>query len=108
LWRPRTIMRLEGDRPVTAAAHRHSGREVFTAWLPYLLLVAFVLAWGEPSIKSRIDRWTHSVLSPSLPVNAAVLNGLNVPGLHNQITRVPPVTPNPSPYAAVFTFNWLS
>ena len=40
--------------------------------------------------------------------NAAVLNGLNVPGLHNVITRVPPVTPRPAPYAAVFTFNWLS
>jgi lactate permease len=91
-----------------AAARRHGGREVFTAWLPYLLLVAFVLAWGEPSIKGRIDRWTHGVLSPTLPKNALVLNGLNVPGLHNQITRVPPVTPAPAPYAAVFTFNWLS
>jgi L-lactate permease len=28
--------------------------------------------------------------------------------LHNLITRVPPVTPGPAPYAAVFTFNWLS
>ena len=26
----------------------------------------------------------------------------------NLITRVPPVTPKPAPYAAVFTFNWLS
>ena len=25
------------------------------AWLPYLLLVVFVLAWGEPSIKLAID-----------------------------------------------------
>ena len=33
---------------------------------------------------------------------------MNVPGLHNQITRVPPVTTAPAPYAAVFTFNWLS
>jgi lactate permease len=101
-------MRLDGDRPTTAAARRHTGREVVAAWLPYLLLVAFVLAWGEPTTKSRIDRWTHGVLSPSLPRNAMVLNGLNVPGLHNQITRVPPVTPAPAPYAAVFTFNWLS
>ena len=31
-----------------------------------------------------------------------------VPGLHNMITRVPPVTASPSPYAAVFTFNWMS
>ena len=33
--------------------------EVFVAWLPYLLLVVFVLTWGEPSIKAAIDRWTH-------------------------------------------------
>jgi lactate permease len=107
-WRPRTIMRLDGDKPVTAKMRTHSAGEVFVAWLPYLLLVAFVLAWGEPSIKLRIDRWTHSVLSASLPKNANVLNGLNVPGLHNLITRVPPVTPAPAPYGAVFTFNWLS
>jgi lactate permease len=36
------------------------------------------------------------------------LNGLNVPGLHNAITRIPPVTARPAPYAAVFTFNWLT
>ena len=37
-----------------------------------------------------------------------MLNGLTVPGLHNLITRVPPVTPAPAPYAAVYTLNWLS
>jgi lactate permease len=31
-----------------------------------------------------------------------------VPGLHNQVVRVPPVTGEPSPYAAIFNFNWLS
>ena len=61
------------------------------AWLPYLLLVAFVLAWGEPSIKTAIDTWTQQSAAVVLPMNAAVLNGLNVPGLHNLITRVPPV-----------------
>jgi lactate permease len=29
-------------------------------------------------------------------------------GLHNQIARMPPVTPAISPYPAVFNFNWLS
>ena len=37
-----------------------------------------------------------------------MLNGLTVPGLHNLVTRVPPVTPAPAPYAAVYTLNWLS
>ena len=38
-----------------------------SAWLPYLLLVVFVLAWGEPSIKPTIDRWTHSLIPAWLP-----------------------------------------
>jgi lactate permease len=108
LWKPKTIMRLEGDGAVTHAASRRSAGEVFVAWLPYMLLVLFVLAWGEPSIKGAIDRWTNGLLPASWPRNASTLNGLNVPGLHNQIVRVPPVTTSPAPYAAVFTFNWLS
>jgi lactate permease len=43
-----------------------------------------------------------------LPKAATGLNGVLVPGLHNAITRIPPVTAAPSPYAAVFTLNWLS
>ena len=31
-----------------------------------------------------------------------------MPGLHNLITRVPPVTLAPAPYPAVYTLNWLS
>jgi lactate permease len=108
LWRPKNIMRLDTDKPVTVAMRKHPAGAIFAAWLPYLLLVVFVLAWGEPSIKGRIDRWTNSVMPSSLPKSATVLNGLNVPGLHNQITRIPPVTGSPSPYAAVFTLNWLS
>jgi len=108
LWRPKTVMRLEGDHPATAGPKKHSGREIFVAWMPYLLLVVFVLAWGEPDIKAAMDRWTNSLLGSWLPRNAGTLNGLNVPGLHNLITRIPPVTSTPAPYAAVFTFNWLS
>jgi lactate permease len=107
-WRPKNIMRLETDGHGAAVFKRHPGREVFRAWLPYLLLVVFVLAWGDPTIKTAIDKWTNNLLPGSLPKNATTLNGLNVPGLHNLITRVPPVTGRPSPYAAVFTLNWLS
>src|SRR6185436_10321581 len=56
LWRPKNIMRLDEDGPVTVAMKRHPAGEVFVAWLPYLLLVIFVLAWGAPSIKAAIDR----------------------------------------------------
>ena len=108
LWKPASIMRLEGDAPVTHAALKHSGREILLAWLPYMLLVVFVLAWGEPAVKAAIDRWTHSVMPSWLPQAPTGLNGVMVPGLHNAITRIPPVTAAPAPYAAVFTINWLS
>ncbi|MCC7031489.1 MAG: lactate permease LctP family transporter [Acidobacteria bacterium] len=108
LWKPRTIMRLEGDRPVAAEARKHTPGEIVMAWSPYLLLVAFVLAWGEPAIKLAIDTWTNGVMPSFLPKAPTGLNGLMVPGLHNAITRVPPVVAEPSPYAAVFTLNWLS
>ena len=108
LWKPKRIMRLEGDQPITVALKKHSGAEVFQAWLPYLLLVVFVLAVGQPSIKAYIDARTHAMLPAFLPKASTGLNGLLVPGLHNKITRIPPVTTTASPYAAVYTLNWLT
>jgi lactate permease len=106
-WKPKNILRLPGDKPITAAAVHHSAGEVFMAWMPYLLLVVFVLAWGEPSVKAMLDKFSDRFFPSFLP-HATALNGINVPGLHNLITRVPPVTPAPAPYAAVFAWNWLT
>ncbi len=108
VWKPRTIMRLEGDKPVTTAARKHSGGELLAAWLPYMLLVVFVLVWGEADIKLAMNRWTDTLLPAFLAQSPTVLNGLLVPGLHGLITRIPPVTPQPTPYAAVFELNWLT
>ena len=108
LWTPRTIMRLEGDRPVVVAARPHSAAEVFSGWLPYLLLVLFVLVWGNADVKAAMNRWTNSLLPSGIPRSATLLNGLLVPGLHNMIQRIPPVVAQPAPYAAVFEWNWLT
>jgi len=81
----------QGDEARTPS--RHTPGEVFLAWSPYLLLVIFVLAWGNASTKAILDRVT--VIIPW-------------PNLHNLITRMPPITAQPTPYAAPYTFNWLS
>ncbi len=81
------------------------------AWAPYLLLVLFVLLWGDADIKPAINRFADGLLPGFLntvPGTGPLAERLMVPGLHNLITRIPPVTPTPSPYAAVFTLNWLS
>jgi lactate permease len=68
----------------------------------------FVLVWGEADVKLALNRWTNSLLPTGIPKSATLLNGLLVPGLHNMIQRVPPVVAQPTPYAAVFEWNWLS
>jgi lactate permease len=92
-WKPATIFRLEGDTEVSTEARKHTAGEVIMAWSPYILLVVFVLAWRFPPIQAFLG-----LFSVSIPV----------PGLHEMITRVPPLTPEPSPYAAVYNFQWLS
>ncbi|HEV8396763.1 MAG TPA: lactate permease LctP family transporter [Vicinamibacterales bacterium] len=106
-WKPKNILRLPDDKPITAAPVQHGAAEVFMAWMPYLLLVIFVLLWGEPSVKAALDRFSDGFFPSFLP-HATALNGINVPGLHNLITRIPPVSAAPAPYAAVFAWNWLT
>jgi lactate permease len=115
LWKPKQIMRLEGDKPVTTIMERHTAGQVFMAWLPYMLLVVSVLVLGEPSIKSKVNAWTDGFMPGSVrgepvdqPTPAARLNRISVPGLHNMITQVPPVVPQKTPYAARFELNWLT
>ena len=71
----------------------YSTGKIWLAWMPYALLVVFVLAWGYQPILVRLN--SVSIAFPW-------------PGLHNQILRMPPVVPAPAKYAAIFNFNWLS
>jgi lactate permease len=93
VWQPARIFRLEGDVEATAAARTHTTGELVSAWSPYILLVIFVLAWRYPPITAGLN-----ALGTMIPV----------PGLHETILRVPPLTPEPSPYAAIYNFQWLS
>jgi len=111
LWKPKNIMRLEGEKPASITMLKHSAGEVFMAWSPYLLLVVFVLLWGEASIKPRINAIGDSVLPaslPTIPASGLLASRLMVPGLHNMIERIPPVVAQPAPYAAPYELNWLS
>jgi len=81
------------------------------AWSPYLLLVVFVLLWGDGDIKPKINHFADGLLPgflPTVPETARLASRLMVPGLHNLITQIPPVTKAPAPYAALFELNWLS
>ena len=93
VWKPAEVFRLEGDVEAPREHRKHTTGELVSAWIPYILLVVFVLAWRYPPIQALLNR-------VSLPIE--------VPGLHNTIMRLPPLTVEPSPYAAVYNFQWLS
>ena len=93
VWKPAEVFRLEGDVEVPREHRSHTAGELVSAWSPYILLVVFVLAWRYPPIQALLNR-------VSVPIE--------VPGLHNTIMRLPPLTAEPSAYAAVYNFQWLS
>ena len=93
LWKPRDRFSLEGHEAAHTLPPRHTGRELVSAWGPYVLLVIFVLLWGYKPMQAYLNR-----ASLSLPW----------PWLHNAVVRMPPAVAKPSPYAAVFNFNWLA
>jgi L-lactate transport len=70
----------------------HSTGAIVHAWMPYLLLVVFVLLWAKA--------FPAQLKTTDIPINW--------PGLHNTIQRMPPVVAKPALYPAVYVFPWLS
>ena len=93
VWKPAQVFRLEGDVEVVKQHKTYTAGELVGAWVPYILLVVFVLAWRYPPIQGALN---------------LVSVQFDVPGLHNTIMRLPPLTPEELPYGASYNFNWLS
>ena len=95
VWRPRDVWRQPGEG---AALARSAGDSIpfptlLKAWSPFLLLSAFVVVWGVPSVVKTLDK-----VSLSRPV----------PGLHLQVVRTPPVVAKPYAEPAILDISWLS
>ncbi|SNT36934.1 lactate permease [Granulicella rosea] len=71
----------------------YTAGEVFHAWAPYGILVAFVLLWGWPPLTHLLDKVTVVIPWPQL---------------HNVVQKMTPIVHKPTPYGALFTFNFLS
>lgn len=103
LWQPKRTWRFEyeneGDPEIRAAAARphHSSRERLIAWMPWIVLSAFVFLWGLPQVKTFLNSFSGISIFQ-----------YPVPYLDRTVFRNVPVVPVPKAEEAVFTFNWLS
>jgi lactate permease len=95
VWHPRDLYLLPDEHAPTPGPVSEASRALLIrAWVPWVILSILVFIWGLPPVKS----WLDSISLLQLPV----------PGLHNTISRVPPVVPTPRPEPAIFLVNWLS
>jgi lactate permease len=119
IWRPRKTWHF-ADEPVLEHAAQASGdttayshRQIASAWVPWLLLSAFVFAWGTPQIKTLLgtatksQRDAFSKQAEPVQVHATTIL-IQVPALHKQIARGKEVANETEPEAAIYEFNWLS
>ena len=110
-WRPSTEWHFEHEPP---AAERQSydtpplGRTLY-AWSPFIIIVALFLIVQIPPVKSAVGATQAAINFPSAEISETT--GAPVvpwPGLNEQVEQRPPVVPEPAPYAATYSTNWLS
>jgi lactate permease len=95
-WQPKDTFHLEGESGAVIELEKHGFGVTLKAWSPYLFLVVFVLLWGSGLLAELFA----ALEGPGID--------LDWPGLHEVVTRMPPVVPVPTPYAAEYDLNWLS
>lgn len=95
-WKPKRVMNAKGEDISGQARtrHEHSAGTTLKAWLPWITLSVLVFVWGIP----QFSQWMDGRSSISIPV----------PGLHNFVQRMPPVSSLPAAEPAVFNLNWLA
>ena len=101
-WTPLEILGFDENgelvsvlKPITASSAAESTRQIFNAWLPWLVLTIFILIWGFPQVLALLDK--------VCPID------FQMPWLHNLIRRVPPVDIAHAPaIKAVFKLHILS
>ena len=91
-WRPAKEMRLDGVEH-SSQITRHSASAVLKAWSPFILSSVLIFIATYPKInKFFIFNWLK----------------IPMPALHNAVMKVPPVSPTPSPEAAIIDLNVIA
>src|SRR5712692_3837547 len=127
VWHPKTRFLLKAEREAakmnTAAVgaappetwkYKYTVGQTAYAWLPWAILIACCALWGLPANKTKLNNLFSGVkISTTLlgsPFTGTLsLPGWDMPALHNQVQRMPPVAKaGAKPEPARFAINWLS
>ncbi|MEG1064915.1 L-lactate permease [Comamonas sp.] len=102
-WQPKRIFRFEPEPGTvkidTTNPIKLTAGVVFKAWSPFIILTAMVTIWSLKPFKA--------LFAAGGALSSTVFN-IPVPMLHNLVQKMAPVVAAPTPYGAVYSFNWLS
>jgi lactate permease len=111
VWRPSEEWHFEHEPP---AAQRESydtpplGRTLY-AWSPFIIIIAIFLIVQIPPVKDAVSSIQLAINFPTAVISDTTgLPTIPWPGLNGEIAQGPPVVPQPTPYDATFSTNWLS
>ena len=98
-WKPARIFRFPGQDVTLKVEKDHSLGTVLKAWSPFAILTVFVTIWSLKPFKALFGKggdlaWT-------------VIN-MPVPMLDKLVIKMTPIVKVATPYAANYSFNWLS
>jgi lactate permease len=102
VWQPARIERVAAPEAGSAAAADAEGLlsgppltvgQVLKGWSPFIVASVFIFVTGVPALNAYLK-------SPALNVPLAML--------HNQVEKMPPVSPRPTPEPAVMDLNFLA
>ncbi len=97
-WKPKRIFRFPGQE-ITVKAHSHTFGKIFKAWSPFLILTVFVTVWSLKPFKALFTKGA---------VMAWTVINTPVPMLDKLVIKMAPIVKVETPYAAVYSFNWLA
>ena len=97
-WKPKRIFRFPGQE-ITVKAHSHSLGKIIKAWSPFLILTVFVTVWSLKPFKALFAKGA---------VMAWTVINTPVPMLDKLVIKMSPIVKVATPYAAVYSFNWLA
>lgn len=109
-WKPKSVWSFDFEKAserATEEANRpvySTGRKV-KAWMPWVILSAFVFLWGLPQTTTFLDGGPEK--APNF-LNHVSKISYKVPALNEAVIRTVPVVPKPTPRKAVYVLNWLS
>ncbi len=122
IWQPKNVwtsVTRDGETISAAQAakdqvhHGYTTAEVTRAWTPWVILSLVVFLWGTSTVKNFLNGEYPNPEKGKPPIttsyNAVTKIDFPIPGVNEQIQRMPPVAKkNEKPEKVTFTLNWLS